>query len=98
MYTSNYCCGGENQYGDPIKGYSNSYDVKQLNIYNNKIFNDNDYMHIYEDIYNEYHKRNNEAYKQLRDIYDKVNQQIKDIFGIKTFAEKRAERYKKRIL
>lgn len=92
-----YFHGGENRDGDPISGYSTGYEIKELRIYNNKVYNNGYYVHKYE-FADAMNRDKYEAEKQMQDIYEKVKQHINDIFGIKTYAQKHAERFKKRIL
>lgn len=97
-FVATYSCGGDNQFGDSIKGYSTGYDTKQIKIYNNKFYNCGQLEKHMPNPYNEYHKQKNQVLKQSQEMFEDVKQKIKNIFGIKTFAEKQSQRFKKRIL
>ena len=88
--------GGENINGDPISGYSTGYETKQLKIYNNKVYNHGSLERKYE-FADTMNRNKYEAQKRMQDMFEKVKQQINDIFGIKTYAQKQADRFKKRI-
>lgn len=96
-FHSEFAHGGENINGDPISGYTTSYQTKQLKIYNNKVYNHGSLERKYE-FADTMNRNKYNAIKEAQHLFETVKAQINDKFGIKTYAQKQAERLKKRIL